>query len=150
MKTRNIYEPLLKLTFILNFLALARRSNNSNSSKEEKLHLPFIVVNTAKSTVIQCEMGSDRTDVFFNFSEPFEINDDNEILRRLGLQRASRQFLESTMPQDLFNYCEEHMMLDVVMEGEGGNEKNIGQGIGKSQFVGEKGKGGLNALLQQL
>jgi len=140
MKTRNIYEPLLKLTFILNFLALAR--NNSNSSKEEKLHLPFIVVNTAKSTVIQCEMGSDRTDVFFNFSEPFEINDDNEILRRLGLQRASRQFLESTMPQDLFNYCEEHMMLDVVMEGEGGNEGG--------KFVGEKGKGGLNALLQQL
>ncbi|GMH91814.1 hypothetical protein TrVE_jg14397 [Triparma verrucosa] len=47
-----------------------------------KIPLPFIVVNTSQSTVINCEMGSDRTDVFFNFSQPFEINDDNEVMKR--------------------------------------------------------------------
>jgi Transcription factor DP len=30
-------------------------------------------------------MSSDRTDVIFDFSMPFEINDDNTILKRLGM-----------------------------------------------------------------
>ncbi len=34
--------------------------------------------------MVQCEMRPDRTDVFFNFSKPFEINDDKEILKRMG------------------------------------------------------------------
>jgi transcription factor Dp-1 len=52
---------------------------------EEKIPLPFIVVNTHSSAVIQCEMSPDRTDVMFDFSMPFEINDDNTILKRLGM-----------------------------------------------------------------
>jgi hypothetical protein len=51
----------------------------------EKIDLPFIVVNTADNAVIQCEMNTDKTEVMFDFSQPFEINDDNEILKRLGL-----------------------------------------------------------------
>lgn len=54
-------------------------------SAEEKIPLPFIVVNTHSSAVIQCEMSPDRTDVMFDFSMPFEINDDNTILKRLGM-----------------------------------------------------------------
>lgn len=42
-----------------------------------KIPLPFIIINTGSQTVIQCEMTEDRSDVFFNFSAPFEINDDN-------------------------------------------------------------------------
>ena len=52
---------------------------------EERIPLPFIVVNTSSQAVIQCDMCPDRTDVMFDFSMPFEINDDNEILKRLGL-----------------------------------------------------------------
>lgn len=53
--------------------------------EEEKIALPFIVVNTAENAAIQCEMSHDKTDVMFDFNMPFEINDDNEILKRLGL-----------------------------------------------------------------
>ena len=34
-----------------------------------------------------------RSDIFFNFSAPFEIHDDTEILRRMGLHEASHDEL---------------------------------------------------------
>jgi hypothetical protein len=58
---------------------------DEKSQEEDKIALPFIVVNTAENAVIQCEMNHDKTDVMFDFNMPFEINDDNEILKRLGL-----------------------------------------------------------------
>ena len=59
--------------------------NYSRQEEDEKIPLPFIVVNTNSSAVIQCEMSEDRTDVMFDFSMPFEINDDNTILKKIGL-----------------------------------------------------------------
>ena len=53
--------------------------------QDNKIPLPFIVVNTHSSAVIQCNMSRDLTDVKFDFSSPFEINDDNTILKRLGM-----------------------------------------------------------------
>ena len=53
--------------------------------KVEKIPLPLIVVNTNSKAVVQCEMTPDRTNVNFDFSLPFEINDDNQILKRLGM-----------------------------------------------------------------
>ena len=50
-----------------------------------KVQLPFIVVNTSNSAVIKCEMDAKRTGVKFDFSLPFEINDENEILKRMQL-----------------------------------------------------------------
>jgi transcription factor Dp-1 len=52
---------------------------------DEKIPLPFIVVNTNSSAVIQCDMSKDRTDVMFDFTMPFEINDDNTILKKMGM-----------------------------------------------------------------
>lgn len=52
---------------------------------ERTIPLPFIVVNTHSSAVIQCNMSRELTDVAFEFSQPFEINDDNTILKRLGM-----------------------------------------------------------------
>lgn len=52
---------------------------------ERTIPLPFIVVNTHSSAIIQCNMGRELTDVSFEFSQPFEINDDNTILKRLGM-----------------------------------------------------------------
>ena len=56
-----------------------------NCHGETKIALPFIVVNTSEKAVIQCEMNREKTDVMFDFNMPFEINDDNEILKRLGM-----------------------------------------------------------------
>ena len=52
---------------------------------DSKVPLPFIVVNTHSSAVIQCNMSRDLSDVMFDFNMPFEINDDNTILKRLGM-----------------------------------------------------------------
>ena len=52
---------------------------------DEKIPLPFIVVNTNKAATINCDMSGDRTNVQFDFSLPFEINDDNTILKRMGM-----------------------------------------------------------------
>ncbi len=64
-----------------------RNGNKSkdNPNSDDKIPLPFIVVNASEKAVIQCEMNREKTDVMFNFNMPFEINDDNEILKRLGL-----------------------------------------------------------------
>lgn len=59
--------------------------NRSSSTPNTKIPLPFIVVNTHSSAVIQCTMSRELTDVMFDFSLPFEINDDNTILKRLGM-----------------------------------------------------------------
>lgn len=59
--------------------------NHERGVPEEKIPLPFIVVNTNSSAVIQCDMSRDRTDVMFDFSMPFEINDDNTILKKMGM-----------------------------------------------------------------
>jgi transcription factor Dp-1 len=67
------------------FRNLVEHNRTSEHKDEEKIPLPFIVVNTQSSAVIQCEMSPDRTDVMFDFSMPFEINDDNTILKRLGM-----------------------------------------------------------------
>mmetsp|Transcript_11357 Transcript_11357/g.22489 ORF Transcript_11357/g.22489 Transcript_11357/m.22489 type:complete len:325 (-) Transcript_11357:47-1021(-) len=82
---------------------------------QEKIPLPFIVVNTSSQTVIQCDMGPDRTDVFFNFSKPFEINDDNEILKRIGLNKTTDQDLRRSIPADLYQYSQEHNLFDSLL-----------------------------------
>merc|ERR1711957_781045 len=64
---------------------------------------------------IQCEMNHDKTDVMFDFNMPFEINDDNEILKRLGLSHAPYEELEKLLPKDIFHYCREHRLLDAVL-----------------------------------
>nr|CCA15373.1 transcription factor Dp1 putative [Albugo laibachii Nc14] len=88
-----VQEISLKKLFRRN-AALTQNKIAMNSMDEGRIFLPFIVVNTNKDTMIQCEMSEDREDIFFNFSAPFEINDDTEILRRLQLHRCSRKDLE--------------------------------------------------------
>ena len=44
---------------------------------------------------------TDRADVFFNFSAPFEIYDDNAVLQKLRLQETSPQQLAEIFPEQL-------------------------------------------------
>ena len=64
---------------------LVQRNHDRGIVPDEKIPLPFIVVNTNQSAVIQCDMSGDRTDVMFDFSLPFEINDDNTILKKMEM-----------------------------------------------------------------
>jgi len=49
------------------------------------IHLPFIIVNTSKSANINCQMAGDKAEYYFDFSQPFEVHDDMEVLKRMGL-----------------------------------------------------------------
>merc|ERR1711862_841534 len=55
------------------------------------------------------------TDVMFDFSMPFEINDDVGILKRLGLGKIDKNELSNFIPHDLLQYCEDQHLLDSVL-----------------------------------
>jgi len=64
---RELYKKLiLKNQARENFAA-----ENSVPEMTEKLFLPFIIVQTKKETIINCEMSPDRDEYFFDFSLPF-------------------------------------------------------------------------------
>ena len=52
---------------------------------EGKIPLPFLVVNTDKSAETKCDMSKDLTFITFNFSLPFEVSDDNTILKGMEM-----------------------------------------------------------------
>uniref|UniRef100_A0A671XT17 Transcription factor n=1 Tax=Sparus aurata TaxID=8175 RepID=A0A671XT17_SPAAU len=49
------------------------------------IHLPFIIVNTSKKTVIDCSISNDKFEYLFNFDSMFEIHDDIEVLKRMNM-----------------------------------------------------------------
>ncbi|XP_064794169.1 transcription factor Dp-2 isoform X2 [Oncorhynchus masou masou] len=49
------------------------------------IQLPFIILNTDVRTVIDCSISSDKCEYLFNFDNTFEIHDDIEILKRMGM-----------------------------------------------------------------
>ena len=49
------------------------------------IHLPFIIINTNKAANINCQMAGDKQEYYFDFNQPFEIHDDMEVLKRMGL-----------------------------------------------------------------
>lgn len=115
-KKRCLQELLVQNVCFQNLENRNKRLKLRERSKEEdRIPLPFIVVNAAENAVIQCEMNQDQTDVMFDFNMPFEIHDDNEILKKLGMSQTSYQDLEQLLPRDVFNYCREHQLLDPVL-----------------------------------
>ncbi|XP_030636299.1 transcription factor Dp-1b [Chanos chanos] len=49
------------------------------------INLPFIIVNTSRRTVIDCSISNDKYEYLFNFDNMFEIHDDIEVLKRMGM-----------------------------------------------------------------
>ncbi|KAK0407519.1 hypothetical protein QR680_019239 [Steinernema hermaphroditum] len=62
-----------------------RERSDGRPADNTILYLPYIIVNTSKKTVIDCSISHDKTEYLFNFDQPFEIHDDIEVLKRLGL-----------------------------------------------------------------
>eukprot|EP00808_Paulinella_micropora_P031866 g74174.t1 len=73
---------------------------------KDKLHRPFIIINTSPVTEVTCEMSDDRTNVHFTYSDSFSIHDNHVILKEIGMQTSPdlvptelRPFLPSRFPQ---------------------------------------------------
>lgn len=100
------------LTQQISFKNLVKRNRQPPSTSEEpppeadQIPLPFIIVNSRKETVIDCEMAEDKQEIFFNFSAPFEIHDDNEILKRMDMQYCpALSDLDTMVPESLVPFA---------------------------------------------
>ena len=82
-KKKQLRDLLLQQIAIKNLVE--RNKSQSTPSSNAIIYLPFIIINTEKSTVIECSISNDKSEYLFNFNNTFEIHDDNEVLKRLGL-----------------------------------------------------------------
>ncbi|XP_017032529.1 transcription factor Dp [Drosophila kikkawai] len=72
------------------FKGLVERNKRNESqgvvpSPNASIQLPFIIVNTHKSTKINCSVTNDKSEYIFKFDKTFEMHDDIEVLKRMGL-----------------------------------------------------------------
>ena len=65
------------------YKTLIERNANQPAPADERLSLPFIIVNTEAKSRIELRVSADRTDYSFDFNHPFEIHDDPEILMKI-------------------------------------------------------------------
>ena len=88
------------------FKNLVRRNHKESAwhHEETKIPLPFIIVSTNNSTTVQCEMAEDRSDIFFDFNEKFEIHDDNDILKKMGMQQFDFADAHKLVPNQLVKF----------------------------------------------
>lgn len=84
MKKQQLRDLLLQQIAFKN-LVERNKSSNLIPASNAIINLPFIVVNTDKKTVIDCSISNDKTEYLFNFDNTFEIHDDIEVLKRMGL-----------------------------------------------------------------
>ncbi|XP_022914156.1 transcription factor Dp-1 isoform X2 [Onthophagus taurus] len=86
---------------------------HGNPAPNSYIQLPFIVLNTDKKTVIDCSISPDKTEYMFQFNDRFEVNDDCEVLKEIGLLRGldkgecseeDLEYLKSLVPKALRDY----------------------------------------------
>ncbi|CAH1098848.1 unnamed protein product [Psylliodes chrysocephalus] len=123
-KLRTIIEKERQLDeLILNQIAfknLAQRNRENERlygmpSPNSYIQLPFIVVNTNKKTVINCSISNDKMEYLFQFNDKFEINDDVEILKSIGMLSGldtgtctpeNLEKIKNLIPESLWPYLE--------------------------------------------
>ncbi|XP_038207265.1 transcription factor Dp-1 isoform X2 [Zerene cesonia] len=86
-KTQQLQELILQH---ISFKGLIERNKEAENkgikpSPSSAIHLPFIVVNTSDKALIDCSISNDKTEYMFNFNKRFQIHDDIDILKRMGL-----------------------------------------------------------------
>lgn len=74
----------------VSFKSLVERNREAEKqgiipTPNSSIQLPFIIVNTHKSTKINCSVSTDKSEYYFKFNDKFEIHDDVEVLKRMGL-----------------------------------------------------------------
>ncbi|XP_063972234.1 transcription factor Dp-1 isoform X2 [Diachasmimorpha longicaudata] len=86
-KTQQLHQLILQHISFKNLVE--RNSANERQHGPPKpnsaIQLPFIILNTSKKTVVDCSITNDKSEYLFNFNDKFEIHDDIEVLKRMGL-----------------------------------------------------------------
>ncbi|XP_078514192.1 transcription factor Dp-1 isoform X1 [Lissotriton helveticus] len=87
-KQSQLQELILQQIAFKNLVQRNRQTEqqtNKTPPSNSVIHLPFIIVNTSKKTVIDCSISNDKFEYLFNFDNTFEIHDDIEVLKRMGM-----------------------------------------------------------------
>ena len=99
-KSRNLKEILRRCISLKN---LIDRNSETNLivNTSNKLSLPFILISSARDCHVHCEMLEDRTQYFFEFNTSFQINEDIELMRLMGLDTGKIEKIKSFFPKEL-------------------------------------------------
>ncbi|XP_038050253.1 transcription factor Dp-1-like [Patiria miniata] len=87
-KTAQLQELILQQIAFKNLVQRNKKLEESGvgpPTSNSAIHLPYIIVNTSKKTVIDCSISNDKFEYLFNFDNTFEIHDDIEVLKRMGM-----------------------------------------------------------------
>ncbi|CAE1300813.1 TFDP1 [Acanthosepion pharaonis] len=86
-KTQQLQELILQQIAFKNLVERNRRLEQTQGRPPQhtSIQLPFIIVNTSKKTVIDCSISNDKCEYLFSFDNTFEIHDDIEVLKRMGM-----------------------------------------------------------------
>ncbi|XP_072200756.1 transcription factor Dp-2 isoform X2 [Excalfactoria chinensis] len=87
-KRAQLQELLLQQIAFKNLVQRNQQNEQQNQgppASNSTIQLPFLIVNTSKRTVIDCSISSDKFEYLFNFDNAFEIHDDSEVLKRMGM-----------------------------------------------------------------
>ncbi|CAG5135582.1 unnamed protein product, partial [Candidula unifasciata] len=87
LKTQQLQELILQQIAFKNLVQRNRELEKSQGppASNSAIQLPFIIVNTSKQTVIDCSISNDKYEYLFKFDNTFEIHDDIEVLKRMGM-----------------------------------------------------------------
>ncbi|KAK8743774.1 hypothetical protein OTU49_001260 [Cherax quadricarinatus] len=115
LKTQQLQDLILQQIAFKNLVERNRAEERVHGapSPNSAIQLPFIIVNTNKKTIIDCSISNDKTEYLFNFDDTFEIHDDIEVLKRMGMalglekaqcSRADLERAKSMVPRALESY----------------------------------------------
>eukprot|EP00946_MAST-07B_sp_MAST-7B-sp1_P004620 g4620.t1 len=112
-KRGHLQELLLQQIAFKRLVSRNAKANGSNkddtgaSPDADRVELPFILVSTDQDTVVFKNIESTKDSVFLDFSAPFQIHDDTEVLKQLNLHKAPREELISLIPSELVEFLPE-------------------------------------------
>ncbi|EFN73759.1 Transcription factor Dp-1 [Camponotus floridanus] len=119
-KTQQLHQLILSHISFKNLVERNRlhESLRGPPKPNSAIQLPFLIVNTSKKTVIDCSISNDKTEYLFNFNDKFEIHDDIEVLKQMGLafELASGD-LEKFIPVSIPGPSTSMEDLDIKLEG---------------------------------
>ncbi|EFA02984.2 transcription factor Dp-1 [Tribolium castaneum] len=86
-KKKQLQELILNQ---ISFKNLAQRNRemeeiNGPPAPSSYIQLPFLIISTNKKTEIDCSISNDKKEYVFKFNDKFEIKDDVEVLKSIGM-----------------------------------------------------------------
>lgn len=113
---RRVQDSLTQLQCWRRLVELNATKPHSTIVPHKTLPLPFVVVQTDPSTVVQCRMSESLDTVAFDLTRPFVLHDDMAVMQAMGLHKTDVMTLETWLPRDFVVYCYQHGLLDHMVE----------------------------------